>query len=209
MFSAETPSSPPESDSGFLSGLIPNRDRGRFLRAAVVLLIAFSSVGFIFLLGTFLAEFHARHRWPIARGEVVSCVEKTGEGMSRRRTLYWMECEVRFDVPADQCLTGTTAADTREPYPCYGIVHSPPTTQWGVTNGWTTPQFLSTPKRILHDPQGPDVKFADESAWLAYDLPNILMMSAWMIACLVLLAAIQWRIRQIEDCGGNGDIRDI
>lgn len=209
MSTAETPSSPPASDSGFLSGVIPNRDRGRFLRAAVVLLIAFSSIGCIFLLETFLAEFHARHHWPVARGEVVSCEEKTGEGMSRRRTLYWMECEVRFDVPADQCLTGTTAADTGEPYPCYGIVHSPPTTQWGVTNGWTNPQFLSTPKRILHDPQGPDVKFADESAWLAYDLPNILMMSAWMIACLVFLAAIQWRIRVIEEGGGTGDVRDV
>lgn len=209
MSTAETPSSPPASDSGFLSGVIPNRDRGRFLRAAVLVLIGFSSVGFIFLLGTFLAEFQARHHWPVARGEVVSCEEKTGEGMLRRKPLYWMACEVRFDVPADQCLTGTTAADTREPYPCYGIVHSPPTTQWGVTNGWTNPQFLSTPKRILHDPQGPDVKFADESAWLAYDLPNILMMSAWMIACLVFLAAIQWRIRVIEEGGGTGDVRDV
>ena len=209
MFTAETPLSPPESDSGFLSGLIPDRDRGRFLRAVVLLLIGFSSVGYIFLLGAFLAEFHARHHWPVARGEVVSCEEKTGEGMLRRKTVYWMACEVRFNVPADQCLTGTTAADTQEPYSCYGIVNSPPTTQWGVTHGWTNPQFLSTAKRILHDPQGPDVKFADESAWIAYDLPNILMMSAWMIVCVVVLAAIQWRIRMIENGGGSGDIRNL
>src|SRR5438105_4852511 len=209
MYTAETPSSPPESDSGFLSGLIPDRDRGRFLRAVVLLLIGFSSVGYIFLLGAFVAEFHARHHWPVARGEVVSCEEKTGEGMLRRKTVYWMACEVRFNVPADQCLTGMTAADTQEPYPCYGIVNSPPTTQWGVTNGWTNPQFLSTPKRILHDPHGPDVKFADESAWIAYDLPNILMMSAWMSICVVFLTAIQWRIRIIENGGGSGDIRNV
>lgn len=198
MFTPETPSLPAASDSGFLSGLIPNRDRGRFLRAAVLLFLAFSSVGCFLLLNEFWAEFQARHNWPIARGEVVSCEEKTGEGMPRRKAVYWMECEVKFDVPADQCLTGVTAAAIQEPYPCFGIARSPVTTHFGVTNGWTNPEFLSTPKRILHDPHGPGVKFADESAWLAYDLPNILMMSFWMIVLLVFLAIIQWRINVIE-----------
>src|SRR5947209_7579377 len=198
MSTPETLSLPPASDSGFLSGLIPNRDRGRFLRAAVLLFLVFSSVGCFLLLDEFLEEFQARHNWPVARGEVVSCEEKTGERMPRRRTVYWMECEVRFDVPADQCLTGVTAAEIRDPYPCFGIAHSPPTTQFGVTNGWSNPQFLSTPKNILHDPHGPQVKFADESAWLAYDLPNILMMSGWMIVLLVSFAIIQWRIHVIE-----------
>jgi hypothetical protein len=198
MSTAETPSSLPANDSGFLSGLIPNSDRGRFLRAAVLLFLAFSSVGYFLLLGELFAEFQVRHNWPVARGEVVSCEEKTGQGVSRRRTVYWMECEVRFDVPADQCLTGITAADPRDRYPCYGIVRSPSTTSWGVTNGWTNPQFLSTPKRILHNPHGPDVTLADESAWLAYRLPNIFMMSAWMIVCILFLAMIQWRIQVID-----------
>jgi len=198
MSTSEIPSSPPAGDSGFLSGLIPNRDRGRFLRAAALLFLAFSAVGYFFLLGELFVEFQARHNWPVARGEVVSCEEKTGEGASRRRTVYWMECEVRFDVPTDQCLTGTTAADPSDRYPCYGIIRSPSTTSWGVTNGWTNPQFLSAPKRILHNPRGPDVKFADESAWLAYRLPNVLMMSAWMMVCVLSLAMIQWRIQMIE-----------
>jgi hypothetical protein len=198
MSTAETPSSLPASDSVFLSGLIPNRDRGRFLRAAVLLFLAFSSVGYFLLLGELFAEFQARHNWPVATGEVVSCQEKTGEGIPRRRTLYWMECEVRFEVPADQCLTGITAADTRDPYPCYGVVRSPSTFSAGVTNGWTNPQFLSTSKGILHNPHGPDVKLADESPWIAYRLPNILMMSAWMIVCLVFLAMIQWRVHVID-----------
>ena len=198
MSTAETPSSLPANDSGFLSGLIPDSDRGRFLRAAVLLFLALSSVGYFLLLGELFAEFQARHNWPVARGEVVSCEEKTGEGVLRRRTVYWMECEVRFDVPADQCQTGITAADPWDRYPCYGIVRSPSTTSWGVTNGWTNPQFLSTPKRILHNPHGPDVKLADESAWLAYRLPNILTMSAWMIVCILFLAMIQWRIQVID-----------
>jgi hypothetical protein len=197
------PSSPPESDSRFLSELIPNRDRARFLRAASLLFLGFSSVGFVLMLHAFVAEFRARHNWPVARGEIVSCEEKTGERMPRRKTIYWMQCEVRFAVPADQCLTGITAADKREPYPCYGTILSPSTTAWGVTNGWTSPQFLSTPKRILHDPDGPDVKLADESAWLAYDLPQFLVMSAWMIACLVSLAAIQWRIGVLKSAHGQ------
>jgi hypothetical protein len=198
MSTIETPLSRPASDFGFLSGLIPNRDRGRFLRAVVLLFLAFSSIGYFLLLTELFAEFQARHNWPIARGEVVSCEGKTGERVSRRRTVYWMECEVRFDVPADECLTGTTAADTQERYPCYGMVRSPSTTSWEVTNGWTNPQFLSTPKRILHDPHGPEVKLADESAWLAYRLPNVLMMSAWMIVCLLFLAMIHWRVQVIE-----------
>jgi hypothetical protein len=72
-----------------------------------------------------------------------------------------------------------------------------------VTNGWTNPQFLSTPKRILHDPQGPDVKFADESSWLAYPWPSILAMSGWMISCLVFLATIRWRIQVIKKSSLN------
>ena len=198
MFIAEIDAVLPASNFGFLAGLIPNRDRGRFLRAAVLLFLAFSSVGYSLLLAELCAEYQARHNWPVARGEVVSCEEKTGEGVSRRRTRYWMECEVRFDVPADQCLTGTTAADTRDRYPCYGIVRSPSTSSWGVTNGWTNPQFLSTPKPILHDPHGPDVKLADESPWLAYRLLNFVMMSAWMIVCLFFLAMIQWRMQVME-----------
>jgi len=198
----ESASSPPSDDCGFLSDLITNSDRGRFLRAAVLLFLAFSSVGFLLLTKTFVEEYRARHSWPVARGEVVSCADKTGEG-SRRKPLYWMECEVRFEVPVDQCLTGTTAAGTREPYPCYGTIRSPSTTAQGTTFGWTNPQFLSAPKRILHNPNGPEVRFADEPVWLAYDLANLLMMSGWMIVCLVLLAMIQWRIRVIEQTDLN------
>ena len=136
MSTPETPSLPAASDSGFLSGLIPNHDRGRFLRAAVLLFLVFSSVGSFLLLDEFWAEFQARHNWPVARGEVVSCEEKSGEGMPRRKTVYWMECEVKFDVPADQCLTGVTAAAIQDPYPCFGIARSPVTAHFGVTNGW-------------------------------------------------------------------------
>jgi hypothetical protein len=154
MSIAETDAVLPASDFGFLAGLIPNRDRGRFLRAAVLLFLAFSSVGYSLLLAELCTEYQARHNWPVARGEVVSCEEKTGEGASIRRTRYWMECEVRFDVPVAQCLTGTTAADTRDRYPCYGIVHSPSTSSWGVTNGWTNSQFLSTPNEFFTTPMG-------------------------------------------------------
>ena len=194
MFLFEMPSSPSDSDTGLLSGLIPNLDRARFLRAVALLLLGLSSVGLFMMLGEFVREFRARHSWPVARGEIVSCEEKTGERMPRRKTIYWMQCEVRFEVPIDQCLTGTTAADNQQPYPCYGTIISPSTTEYGMTYGWTNPQFLSTPKRILHDPQGPDVKLADEPVWLAYDLPNVLMMSAWIIAAVLFLAAVQWRI---------------
>ncbi len=195
-------SSPPSADCGFLSDLIPNRDRGRFLRAAVLLFLAFSSVGCLLLTKTFIEEYRARHSWPVARGEIVSCTEKTGEGM-RRKPLYWMECEVRFEVPVDQCVTGMTAAEIREPYPCHGTIRSPSTTAQGTTFGWTNPQFLLTPKRILHNPNGPEVKLAEEPVWLAYDLPNVLMMSCWMIVCLVFLAMIQWRIKVIEQLTSN------
>lgn len=191
----ETPSTQESDFSYFLSGIIPNRDRGRFLRAAVLLFLILGGLVSLFVTWTVVMEFHARHSWPVAPGEVVSCEEKQRSGFSRQRTRYWMECEVRFAVPVDQCLTGTIAANERDPYPCYGTVSARSTTTWGVTNGWNNPEFRLSPKRILHDPNGPEVKFADESAWLAYPWPNILMMSVWMIACSVFLAMIQWRMR--------------
>jgi hypothetical protein len=75
---SETDAVLPASNFGFLAGLIPNRDRGRFLRAAVLLFLAFSSVGYSLLLAELCAEYQARHNWPVAQGEVVSCEEKTG-----------------------------------------------------------------------------------------------------------------------------------
>jgi hypothetical protein len=150
MSTPEIPSSPPVSDSVFLSGLIPNLDMARFSRAAVLLFLAFSAIGCLGLLWTVSAEFHARHSWPVARGEVVSCEEKNAwYTPGTRHTRYWMECEVKFDVPADECLTGVTAADTRDPYPCFGTVRSRATTTWGVTNG------LDQPSLSLHPQENP------------------------------------------------------
>lgn len=171
----------------------------RFLRAAVLLLLAGGALGCVFTGQTVLKEFHARHHWPIAQGEVVSCEQKNGRGASSRsRRRYWMECEVRFAVPIDQCLTGTIASDKQAPYPCFGTIRSRSTTSWNDTNGWNQSEFLSTPKRIFHNPDGPDVKLADEPPWLAYPWPSILALSGWMLFFGTLLAIIQWRLIAIE-----------
>ena len=54
-------------------------------------------------------EFHDRHSWPVAQGYVSDVHVKsfTGHSSKEHVSRYFVEYEVRFAVPAEQCLTGT------------------------------------------------------------------------------------------------------
>src|SRR5437868_697962 len=52
--------------------------------------------------------------------------------------------------------------------------------------------------QILHDPNGPDVKIAGESAWLVYSWDKIFLILGWLVFFLTLHTIVQRRLEYLE-----------
>jgi Protein of unknown function (DUF3592) len=200
MSTPSLPSSQPVNENAFFSVLMPNRGRTRFLRGAVLIFLAFGVLGCLFVTVGVLSEFYARHRWPVAQGVVTAAEVKSYTGPSSRDhvTHYFVEYEIRFAVPADECLTGTIYGDEREPLPCWGIVRTRSTDSSATANAWLQRHRLNSAVGVLHDPTGPDVKIVGESPWLVYPVKGISIMSAWMAFFLTFLNITQRRLQFLE-----------
>jgi hypothetical protein len=147
------------------------------------------------------SEFHARHSWPVAQGVVVAKDLKSNKGSPgnlSRYTSYWIEYEVRFAVPAGQCLTGTIYGDEREPLPCWGTVRTRSTNSPATAYQWLMRHPLNSAVGILHDRNGPKIKIAGEPFWLVYSVKEILVMSGWMAFFLTFLNITQRRLQFLE-----------
>src|SRR6267378_1317384 len=200
MSTPSLPSSQPVNENTFFNVLMPNRGRTRFLRGAILLFLAFGALGSLSVTVRVLSEFYARHRWPVAQGVVTAAEVKSYTGPSSRDhvTHHFVEYEVRFAVPADQCLTGTIYGDEREPLICSGIVRTRSTDSSTTANAWLERHRLNSSIGVLHDPNGPDVKIVGESPWLVYPVKGILTMSAWMAFFLTVLKITQRRLQFLE-----------
>src|ERR1700720_2948660 len=176
MSTPSLPSSQPVNENAFFSALMPNRGRTRFLRGAVLLFLAFGALGCLSVTVRVLSEFYARHRWPVAQGVVTAAEVKSYTGPSSRDHVphYFVEYEVRFAVPAEQCLTGTTfAIDGKAPL-CEGIARTRTTDSGALANAWMERHRFNPPVGVLHDPNGPGVKIVGEPASLVYPWKEIL-----------------------------------
>ncbi len=194
-------SSQPVNDIGFLAQLMPNRGRTRFLRGVARLFLVIGILGSLSVSARVISEFHARQSWPVAQGVVVAKDVKTNKdipGNLTRHTNYWIEYEVRFAVPAEQCRTGTIYGDEREPLPCWGIARTRSTESTATANDWLMRHPLNSAVGILHDPNGPNIKIAGEPFWLVYPVKEILVMSGWMAFFLTFLDITQRRLQFLE-----------
>ena len=96
---------------------MPNRGRTR-LRGAALLFLAFGALGCFFpSLYACYRNFTPAIAGPVAQGVVTTAEVKSYTGPSSRDhvTHYFVEYEVRFAVPAEQCLTGTTFVNDGSP----------------------------------------------------------------------------------------------
>src|SRR6266571_9067872 len=149
-------------------------------------------------------DLHARHTWPVADGEVVSASQKDsivfpGATTTEKHTRYWVEYEVRFAVPADQCKTGTVSVDEQGSMPCRGIVRTRSTSSpYAVYDLLSHGYQRNSHVQILHDPNGPDVKIAGESAWLVYSWDKIFLILGWLAFFLTLHTIVQRRLEYLE-----------
>jgi hypothetical protein len=100
-----TPSGPlsqPVNDTGFLTQLMPNRGRTRFLRGVALFFLVIGILGCLFVGASVISEFHARHTWPVAQGLVIAEDVKSNQdrpGNATQRTNYWVEYEVPLAFP--------------------------------------------------------------------------------------------------------------
>jgi hypothetical protein len=195
------PSSQPVNDTGFLTQLMPNRGRTQFLRGVALLFLGIGVLGCLSVGASVLSEFHARHSWPLAQGLVVAENVKSNKdrpGNLTRSRNYWVEYEVRFGVPASQCLTGTIYGEERHRLPCWGIARTRSTDSWATANAWLSRHPLNSAVGILHDPNGPNIKIVGEPSWLVYPWKGILVMSGWMAFFLIFLNVTHRRLRFLE-----------
>jgi len=207
MATPNIPSSYPKNDSTFLTALLPNRGRTRFVRAAILLFLAGGMVGWIAIAARVFSEFHARHSWPVAQGYVTDVRVKSYAGPSSRDHVshYFVEYEVRFAVPAEQCLTGTTFVIHGEPPLCEGIVRTRTTDSETLANSWFERHRFNAAVGVLHDPNGSGVKIVGEPIYLVYPWKEISGMSGWMIFFGTSLIITQRRLRYLETLPENND----
>jgi hypothetical protein len=124
---------------------------------------------------------------------------KDSPGNTRRHTNYWVEYDVRFGVPASQCLTGTIYGDERDAMPCWGIARTRSTDSWATANAWLSRHRLNSAVGILHEPNGPHIKIVGEPSWVVYPWTGIIGMSAWMAFFLTFLNITHRRLRFLEN----------
>jgi hypothetical protein len=188
------------SSRGFYSALMPNRGKTRFLRGVIRFFLV---VGVILCLSVgikIFAEFHARHSWLITQGEILAAhLNKFYAGSGRQHyPNYYVEYEVRFAVPVNECLTGTISSNALEHFPCWGTVRTRNTSSELTANDWLMRYPLNSSVRILHDPHGSGVKIAGESPWLAYPWTEISVTFAWMAFFLTFFNITQRRLQYLE-----------
>jgi hypothetical protein len=191
---------PRRSTSPFFVALMPNRGRTRFWRGAMRFFLWLGVLGCVSVGVSVFREFYARHSWPVAQGEVVAADIKASEGGTGRQHFrnYHVEYQVRFAVPTNECLTGATSSDELEYLPCWGIVRTRNTGSSSTAADWLIRHRFNSAVGILHDPNGPGVKIADESPWLVYPWTEISTMFAWMALFLTFLNITQRRLQYLE-----------
>lgn len=206
MFTPSLLSSQPVNDSNFFTVLMPNQGRTRFLRGVILFFLVVGIIGCVVVAVRVFSEFYARHNWPVAQGQLTTVTVKSYRGPSIRDHVnhYFVEYEVRFDVPVEQCLTGTSFV-SGVPLACVGIVRTRSTNSPALANAWLERHPLNSAVGVLHDPNGPGVKIMGEPADLVYPWQEIFGMSGWMIFFLIFLTITQRRLKFLETIPADYD----
>jgi hypothetical protein len=196
----------PADDSGAIAQILPNRGKARLFSLVIRIFLGVFLLAALSQAWDIYAELHARQTWPVAQGEIVSVTQRDSKGVpgnASRHTRYWLEYEVRFAVPVDQCRTGTIYGE-QDPMPCAGVVRtrssdSPSTVYQWLSHG----PALNSRVQILHDPNGPGVKIAGESAWLVYRWDKIFTISGLLVFFFIAHAVVQRRLEYLETLPEN------
>jgi hypothetical protein len=196
----------PADDSGAIAQILPNRGKARLFSLVIRIFLGVFLLAALSQAWDIYAELHARQTWPVAQGEIVSVTQRDSQslrGSIEKHTRYWLEYEVRFAVPANQCRTGSTYGE-QDPMPCAGMVRTRSTDSPSTVYQWLIHgHALNSRVQILHDPNGPGLKIAGEPAWLLYRWDKIIMLSGLLALLFIAHAVVQRRLEYLETLPEN------
>jgi hypothetical protein len=207
MDSASRPKAAAE-DSRWRRALFPNAGSARLWRLVAGFFLLVGVLALFERAWTLTADWHARRTWPVANGEIVSAKQQDDKDFSRRygslrgRTRYWVEYEVSFAVPAEQCRTGLIQEGPSETMPCRGIVKTRSTQSTSDAFQWLLHGYhLNQPVKVLWDPEGTsrtDIKIVDEPIWLWYNLDRLALSLTWVLGFSALYAFSHNRLAYLK-----------
>jgi len=153
------------------------------------------------------ADLRARRNWPSAQGEIVSAEQRDDSNLSLKagslsnRTRYWVEYEVRFALPENQCRSGIVhSGPSEEAMPCHGIVRTRSTQSAHESYQWLIHGYhRNEPVKVLYSQNGPDIKIAGESIWLRFNFDRLMVNVLWILAFGVLHAFSQHRLQYFKN----------
>jgi len=146
-------------------------------------------------------DLNARRTWPSADGEIVSANQTDDDenpslkvSLSDRKR-YWVEYEVRFAVPADQCRTGIIYTGPPETMPCHGIIRTRSTQSTYRAYEWLIHGYhVNELVKVLYNPHGTEIKIPGESIWLRYNTDRLMLNALWVLVFFGLYAFAQRRL---------------
>lgn len=190
---------PPESD--WLTACFPNSGRTRLWKVIAGIFLAAGIFGLVDRVASICADLHARHTWPSVDGEILSANQTDDDekpsfkvSLSDRKR-YWVEYEVRFAVPEDQCRTGIIYTGPSETMPCHGMIRTRSTQSTYRAYGWLVRGYhVNERVKVLYNPHGPEIKIAAESIWLRYNTDRLILNALWVLVFSGLYAFARHRL---------------
>lgn len=188
-------------ESAWVTALLPNSGRARLVKVLAGIFLVVGIVGLVERVTNFSADMYARGTWPSAEGAIVSAKQTDDDenpafkvSLSDRKR-YWVEYEVRFAVPEDQCRTGIIYTGPSETMPCRGTVRTRSTQSTYRAYDWLIHGYhVNEPVRVLYNPNGPEIKIAGESIWLRYNTDRLIISALWVLVFSGLYAFARARL---------------
>ena len=184
-----------------MTACFPNAGYARLWKTFAGLFLLAGVVGLLDHAWKISTDLHARGTWPVANGEIVSDEQRDDSNLSLKagslsnRTRYWVEYEVRFAVPENQCHTGIIYTGPSETMPCHGIVRTRSTQSSHRAYEYLIHGYKrDEPVKVLYNPNGPEIRIVGESIWLRYNFDRLALNVLWVIGFFALYAFARRRL---------------
>lgn len=174
-----------------MSSVFANSGNTRFWKFAAGLFLLVGCLALTERIWALSADLYERQKWPSARGKVVSATQQDDSDLAHRagslvgRTRYWIEYEVAFALPAQQCRTGMVYDEPQEDMPCHGVVRTRSTQSTSRVFDWFLHGYHANQQiEVLWDPAGTrstDIKIVGQSIWLRYNTDRLVLSLVWVL----------------------------
>ena len=204
MLNSTTAPPPGRDEPVWVTTWLPNSGQARLLRVVTGIFLAAGILGLAGRVASISADLHARRTWPSAEGTIVSANQADDDTNSSLkvslsdRKRYWVEYEVSFAVPEDQCRTGIIYTGPSETMPCHGIIRTRSTQSTYRAYDWLIHGYhVNERVRVLYNPNGPEIKIAGESVSLRYNIDRLALNALWVLTFFGLYAFAQRRLEYL------------